>query len=63
MSSKKGLSFPFVIIAIILGCTIYKQFDFVNGEFKKPALAIVYIVTFLVVVFLLIRRIIKNRRG
>lgn len=55
MSSKKGLSFPFVIIALVLGGTIFKQFDFENLKFENPALAIVYILTFLMTVYILIK--------
>lgn len=55
MSSKKGQSFPFVIIATVLGWTIFKQFDFENLKFEKPALAIVYILTFLMSVYFLIK--------
>jgi len=55
MSIKKGQSFLFLIIAIILGWTIFKQFDFENLKFEKPALAIVYIVTFVMSVYFLVK--------
>lgn len=55
MSNKKGQSFPFLIIAIVLGWTIFKQFDFENLKFEKPALAIVYILTFLMSVYFLVK--------
>ena len=41
MGNKKSLNFFFVIIAIILGRALFKQFDFENLKFEKPALAIV----------------------
>ncbi|MBK6364363.1 MAG: hypothetical protein IPL63_00590 [Saprospiraceae bacterium] len=47
MSPKKEYSFPLIIIAIVLGWTIFKQFDFENVKFEKPAMAVVYILTFL----------------
>ena len=53
MSNKKGQPFPFVIIAIVLGWTIFKQFDFENLKFEKPALAVVYILTFIMSVYFL----------
>ncbi|MBX2921628.1 MAG: hypothetical protein KF746_05475 [Chitinophagaceae bacterium] len=59
MNNKKGQSFPLLIIAIVLGWTIFKQFDFENLKFEKPALAIVYILTFILSVYLLI----KNTKG
>ena len=55
MSNKKGNLFPFVIIVIVLGMGIYKEFDFDNFKFEKPALAIVYILTFLMSVFFLFK--------
>lgn len=55
MSNKKGQAFPFAIIAIVLGWTIYKQFDFENLKFEKPVLAVVYILTFLMSVYFLVK--------
>jgi len=55
MNNKKGFSFPLLIIAIVLGWTIFKQFDFENLKFEKPVLAVVYILTFLISVYLLIK--------
>lgn len=57
MSIKKGQSFLFLIIAIILGWTIFKQFDFENLKFEKPALAIVYIVTFVMSIYFLVKNV------
>ena len=56
MSNKKAQGFPFglTIIAIVLGWTIFKQFDFESLTFEKPALAIVYIATFLIAVFMIV---------
>ena len=59
MSSKKGQVFPFAIIAVVLGWTIFKQFDFENLKFEKPALAIVYGLTFIMSVYFLV----KNMKG
>jgi len=57
MSNKKGQSFLFGIIAIILGWTVFKQFDFENLKFEKPALAVIYILTFLMSVFFLVKNV------
>jgi membrane protein DedA with SNARE-associated domain len=57
MSNKKGQPFPFVIIAIVLGWTIFKQFDFENLKFEKPALTIVYVLTFLMSVYFLVKNV------
>lgn len=55
MNTKKGLSFPLLIIAIVLGGTIFKQFDRENLKFEKPAIAAIYIITFLISVYLLVK--------
>jgi predicted ferric reductase len=56
MTSKKGQSFPLIIIAIVLGWTIFKQFDFENLKFGKPAMAVVYILTFLMTVYFILKK-------
>ncbi|WP_264552146.1 hypothetical protein [Flavobacterium sp. N2038] len=60
MENKKPLLFAFWVIAIILGVTLFKQFDFENLKFEKPALAIIYIIVFLFSVFVLIKNFIKR---
>ena len=60
MENKKASSFVFWIIAIILGVTLYKDFDFQNFKFEKPALAVVYIIVFVACVFLIIKNFRKN---
>jgi predicted ferric reductase len=55
MSNKKELSFPLIIIAVVIGVTIFKQFDFENLKFEKPAMAVVYILTFIMTVYLIFR--------
>lgn len=57
MSNKKGQPFPFVIIVIVLGWAIFKQFDFETLKFEKPALTIVYVLTFLMSVYFLVKNV------
>ncbi|MBK8080310.1 MAG: hypothetical protein IPK25_08540 [Saprospiraceae bacterium] len=56
MSLKKEYSFPLIIIAIVLGWTIFKQFDFENVKFEKPAMAVVYILTFLMTLYFIFKK-------
>jgi len=60
MENRKAFLFTFSIVAIILGWTLFKQFDFENLKFKNTALAIVYAVTFVFSVYFLLRNY-KNR--
>ncbi|PWB23285.1 hypothetical protein [Flavobacterium sp. HTF] len=55
MENKKSLLFVFWVIAIILGVVLYKQFDFENLKFEKPALAIIYLVVFVFSVYYLVK--------
>lgn len=55
MSNKKELSIPLIIIAVVLGWTIFKQFDFENLKFEKPAMAVVYILTFLMTLYFIFK--------
>lgn len=57
MSDKKGLPFIIIIIAIIIGSAIIKDFDFENLKFEKPALAVVYILTLLMCVYFIFKSI------
>jgi len=60
MENKKALSFVFTIVAIILGVTLFKKFDLEKFEFEKPALAIVYMIGFVISIYILIRNF-KNK--
>jgi len=55
MKNKKSLNFIFLIIAIILGWTLFKQFDLENLKFKHNGLAIIYIVVFAFSIYFLVR--------
>jgi len=59
MENKKPPVFVMWIIVIIVGVALYKQFDFDNMTFQKPALAAVYGITFLFAAFVLIKNAIK----
>ncbi len=56
MSNKKEYSFPLIIISIVIGFTIFKQFDFKNLKFEEPAMAVVYILTFLMTIYFIFKK-------
>jgi membrane protein DedA with SNARE-associated domain len=60
MENNKITNFFLGIIAIILGWTLFKKFDFENLKFEKPALAVVYIVAFVFSIYGIVRNN-KNR--
>jgi hypothetical protein len=53
---KNEYSFPLLVIAIVLGATIFKQFSFDTLRFENPAMAVVYILTFLMTVYFIFRK-------
>ena len=55
MENKKLVNFFFVMIALILGWTLYKQFDFENLRFEHIGLAIIYMVVFVMSIYFLIK--------
>ena len=55
MNNKKGIPFPLLIIAIVLGWIIVKEFDFENLKFEKPAMAVIYILTFVMTVYMIFK--------
>jgi len=55
MDDKKRVNFIFVIVALILGMTLFKHFDFKTVSFKMPALDIIFLITFIVTIYLLIK--------
>lgn len=52
---KRSVNFIFLVVAIILGTAIVKQFDFENLKFKHTGLAILYIIVFAFSVYFLVK--------
>jgi len=55
MEKKKAIPFTLSIVAIILGVTLYKKFDFKTLRFEHNGLAIIYGIVFISCLFLIIR--------
>lgn len=55
MEKSKAPIFTMSIVAIIVGTALYKQIDFKTMTVEKPALSILYAVTFLFAVAVLVR--------
>ena len=47
MKNIKLPNFFFTVIAIILGVSLYRHFDFKNLKFEEPALDILYLIVFI----------------
>jgi membrane protein DedA with SNARE-associated domain len=51
----KGPNFFWTLIALILGVTLYRKFDFENFTFEQPALAIVYVIVLVAAIFMIVK--------
>jgi len=60
MKNKKTPNFFLIVVAIILGQALFKQFDFENLKFDNPTLSFIYIIVFVVSIYLLVKKD-KNR--
>lgn len=61
MESKKSIGWlPFGLIAVVVGVGLFKQIDFEHLNFKKQALATIYLLTFIFSVFAIVSGIIKQ---
>ena len=56
MEKMKTPNFFLVIVAIIVGSALFKQFDFETLKFEKPALAIVYLIVFVVTIYWMVKK-------
>jgi len=57
--SSSYLNIPLIIVAIILGVTIFKHFDFETLTFKKTWLDLVYVLAFIITLLLLFKKKVK----
>jgi Kef-type K+ transport system membrane component KefB len=55
MEKKKALRFTFSVIAIILGVTLFRQFDFKNLKFENTGLSIIYAIVFVFSIYYLMK--------
>ncbi|WP_347050612.1 hypothetical protein [Flavobacterium olei] len=55
MENNKSITFVFWVIAIILGVTLFKQFDVKTLKFENPAMAVIYAIVFVFSVYYIIK--------
>lgn len=54
-NKNQPITFVFWVVAIILGVTLFKQFDFQNLKFENPAMAVIYTIVFVFSVYYIIK--------
>lgn len=56
MKSKIGFNFLFALIAFPVGMALAREYNFENNTFKNPGLGVIYLITFLGLVFLTFKK-------
>jgi hypothetical protein len=56
MKNKIGFNFFFALLAFPIGLALLREFDFETFTFKKTALGIIYLVTFIVAIYLTFKK-------
>jgi uncharacterized membrane protein YdcZ (DUF606 family) len=56
MNYKIAPNFFCVVIALIVGAALYKQFDFQNFTVENPVLAIIYAIVFIGCIVFMIKK-------
>jgi hypothetical protein len=59
MKNKIGFNLVFALLAFPIGLALYREFDFQTFTFRKTALGIVYLITFMATIFLMLK---KNKK-
>jgi len=55
MENKNHIGWlPFAVLAVVLGMAVFKQLNFESMSFKKPALGILYSLSFILSVVLML---------
>jgi len=60
MKRIRGINWFFAFIALTLGGTLIKHFDYKNFTFEDPALDILYLIIFIISIYFLIKDFIKH---
>lgn len=55
-NKKDAVSLPYWILVIMIGIAAFKQIDFENLNFKNTGLGIIYVLTFCLLIFFIIKR-------
>lgn len=56
MRKKLSFNLPFALIAFPIGLALFREFNFQNLTFKNPALGILYLITFIVLIYLMLKK-------
>lgn len=55
MDEKKGTNFTLLVVAFILGITLFRHFDFKTVSFKMPVLDTIFLITFVASIYMIVK--------
>lgn len=56
MKNKIGFNWGYALLAFPIGLALLREFDFQNFTFKKTALGFLYLITFVMMIFLMLKK-------
>lgn len=56
MKNKIGFNIVFALLAFPIGLALFREFDFQTYTFKKTVLGILYLITFIVCIYLMLKK-------
>lgn len=56
MKNKIGFNIVFAMLAFPIGFGLLREFDFETFKFKNIALGVIYLITFLICIFLMLKK-------
>lgn len=56
MKSKIGFNLLFALLAFPIGLALLREFDFNTFTFRKTALGILYLITFIVCIYFMLKK-------
>jgi cation transport ATPase len=63
MTTKKGIPFFMLIIALVTGSKLYKHTNFETWTFEKPAIDTLYLIAFLAAIFVLVKALLERNKA
>lgn len=56
MKNKIGFNIGFALLAFPIGLALFREFDFQTFTFKKTALGILYLITFIICIIFMLKK-------
>jgi hypothetical protein len=56
MKNKIGFNIGFALLAFPIGLALFREFDFQTFTFKKTVLGILYLITFIVCIYFMLKK-------